>query len=287
MRRKKHKKTIMPVLFLILFMIVSYAAFETEINLKAKGNIYDKVDLCYETATNIDGTLTITNYDETCGVSVNIPKIIKGKIVTKIGDSAFEHKKIKTLKLPDTLTSIGMSAFQRNEIEEVEIPPKITRISSYAFKANKLTYLKLNDGLKQIGMDAFMSNNLTEVNLPKTVQSLEGGTFASNNLTGDEAYIYGINPDGSINYTHLDSYAGKNATGTKIPETVKTLGLEAYANVRYDEIDVPESIKEIPGYCFNNTYANKITLHEGLEKINAAAFGATKITEITIPSSVT
>ena len=43
-------------------MITGYSAFNTNIKLSAKWNVYNKGDLCYETSDNKDGTLTITNY---------------------------------------------------------------------------------------------------------------------------------------------------------------------------------------------------------------------------------
>ena len=115
---------------------------------------------------------------------------------------------------------------------------------------------------------------------------MEGGAFTDNTLTGDGAFIYGINSDGSTNYSVLNSYAGRNATGMQIPDTVITIQREAYVNVRYDEIIVPGRIKEIPSYCFANNYAKKVTIEEGVESLWDSLFEGENITNIDLPSSV-
>ena len=288
MRRKKHKnkKIILTSLILLMCLTVGYASFNTVINLKAKGSVYDKGDLCYTTSDNGDGTVTITDYDKTCGTEVNIPSTIKGKTVTVIGNKAFPSKGITSLTLPDTLKVISSEAFTSNKLKELEIPASVTQIGAYAFRYMYINKLTLHDGLKYIGLDAFQNNYISEINIPSTVTYIGGGAFAANSVTGDKAFIYGINSDGSINYEVLSSYAGKDATGTTIPDTVTTIMPEAYYLVRYEEIDIPSRIKEIPGLCFNNSHATKITLHEGLEEIGSGAFGDTKIASIEIPSTV-
>ena len=84
----------------------------------------------------------------------------------------------------------------------------------------------------------------------------------------------------------MDSYAGQDATGTSIPDSVVTLGDEAYTDVHYEKIDVPARIKYISSFCFHGSYAKEVTLHEGLKAIYSSAFGYTGFSSIDIPSSV-
>lgn len=112
------------------------------------------------------------------------------------------------------------------------------------------------------------------------------GSFDANAVTEDAAFIYDRNEDGSINYTKLNSYAGKDATGTQMLDTVTILAAESYYTVRYSEIDIPSRIKIILGLCFNASWASKITLHEGLELSESGAFGYTSMATIDIPSTV-
>ena len=44
---------------------------------------------CFTTTTNEDNTITITDYDASCGTDVLIPKIINENSVTRIGDWSF------------------------------------------------------------------------------------------------------------------------------------------------------------------------------------------------------
>ena len=289
MRRKtrKNKKLVLTSFILLICLAVGYSAFNTVINLKAKGNIHNKVDLCYTTSDNGDGTVTITDYDKTCGTEVKIPKTLKGKTVTKIGGGAFKLKEITKVIIPSTVTRIERAAFENNSINTLEIPSSVTYIGEYSFRHNKINSLILHEGLKSINLDAFQNNYISEINIPSSVTYLGGGTFAANSVTGENAFVYGRNSDGSIDYTTLDCYAGKDATGTTISDTVTTISREAYYTVKYLEIDVPARIKEIPPYCFNETNAKRITLHEGLEKIGENAFGLNwRLGEISIPSTV-
>ena len=284
---KKQRKIIITSLFIVLLCFsIGYAAFSTNVNLTAKGNVYKVSDKCYTTSDNGDGTVTITDYDEKCGSEVNIPSTIKGKTVTKIGERAFNNKGLTSVMLPDTLIYIGRISFTANNLTSIEIPPSVKTVDNYAFRYMQIHTLILHEGLQNIGTDAFQGNYLTEVNIPKSVTYLGGGSFAANAVTGEAAFIYDRNEDGSINYTKLNSYAGKDATGTSIPDTVTTLEAESYYTVRYSEIDIPSRIKIIPGLCFNASWVSKVTLHEGLERIESGAFGYTGMVTIDIPSTV-
>ena len=75
--------------------------------------------------------------------------------------------------------------------------------------------------LKRIGRNAFYSNELKEIDIPSSVTTIQGGAFAYNKITGNNALVYGRNSDGSVDYTTLNSYAGQDASGLVIPNTVK------------------------------------------------------------------
>lgn len=283
----KHRIIFASIFFCLAFVLATgYSAFSTNINLSAKGNLYKVSDKCYGTSDNGNGTVTITDYDKSCGTEVNIPSTIKGLTVTKIGDNAFQNKGITKLTLPDTLVEVGNYAFHSNKLESLTLPTNIKEVGKYAFEYNEIKYLKLNEGLKNIGLDAFNGNNLTEINIPSSVTYMEGGAFGNNNLKGDAAFIYGINSDGSTNYSVLNSYAGRNATGTSIPDTITVIQPEAYVNVKYEEITIPGRIKEIPSYCFAYSMARKVTIEEGVETLNNMSLAGETITSIDLPSTV-
>ena len=144
---KGQKKIIIIVLFIILLgLSFGYSAFSTNINFSAKGNVYKVSDKCYKTSDNGDGTVTITDYDKTCGSEVNIPSVIRGKKVTKIGDKAFQSREITKVVLPNTLTEVGTFAFHLNKLESLILPASTKIVGNYAFEYNRIKYLKLNEG---------------------------------------------------------------------------------------------------------------------------------------------
>lgn len=94
---------------------------------------------------------TITGYDVSCGLNVNIPSMIDGVIINAIGDNAFLNKNIKSLTLPVALTSIGENSFKGNDLSCVTIPNTVTSIGKGAFYKSSTS----NTGLTGI------SNNTT------------------------------------------------------------------------------------------------------------------------------
>ena len=137
------------------------------------------------------------------------------------------------------------------------MPDNLRTIKDYAFRLNSIQKLNLNDGLEEIGLDTFNSNYLTEIKIPSSVTKLGGGIFSQNNLKGNVTFIYGVNSDGSINYSVLNSYASKDATWTFIPDTVTVIQAKAYVNVHYEEITIPGRIKKIDGYTFYGSESKK------------------------------
>ena len=166
------------------------------------------------------------------------------------------------------------------------MPDNLRTIKDYAFRLNSIQKLNLNDGIEEIGIDAFDSNYLTEIKIPSSVTKLGGGIFPQNNLKGDAAFIYGINSDDSTNYSVLNSYVGKDATGSFILDTVTVIQTKAYVNVHYEEITIAGRIKEIDGYTFYGSEAKKITIEEGVEEISSYAFSKSNITSINLPSTI-
>lgn len=268
-RLKRQRKYIILGSFALLFCLSTiYAAFSTSINLSAKGNVYNKGDLCYTTSDNGDGTVTITDYDKACGSEVNIPSKIKGKTVTKIGGTAyyvskvFNSKGLTKVVIPDTVTYIGNYAFWDNNISSLDLGSGVQSIGMEAFAGNKLTSISFPHSLKKIGSQTFRNNNLTSIPSLENIE-YEGGVFTGNNLTGDDVFVYGKNSDGVTDNTILNSYGGKWAK----------------------EINIPSNVKVIQQYTFRQINANFMNL-TNVETINYSAFFQSYIKTINISSSV-
>ncbi len=283
--RKKHKKRlrkkdivkrriiITTSLFCLTFMLaIGYSVFNTNINLSVKSNIYDKRDLCFETSDNGDGTVTITNYDKTCGSEVNIPPTIKGKIVTKINDASsninttpnsFCNKTLTNVTIPDTIKYIGKFAFYANKIKTLNLGNGVEEINDEAFHGNQLTNIIFPSSLKKIGQGAFLDNYLT------SIPSLENidygrGAFTLNNINPENAFIYEKNSDGSTDYTTLNSYAARKWV---------------------DNLNIPNTVKKIEYYSLRFAQTRVITFQEGVERIEGFALLQTNAEEINLPST--
>lgn len=121
--KRQRKIIILSLLTVLLCFSIGYASFSTNINLSAKGNVYKVFNKCYTTSDNGDGTLTITDYDKTCGTEVNIPSIIRGKTVTVIAGNvkwddhkSFSYKELTKVVIPDTVITIESNSFRSNNI---------------------------------------------------------------------------------------------------------------------------------------------------------------------------
>jgi hypothetical protein len=112
-------KRILPVLSGLLLLIVPAAA-----QAQSGDN--------YGYSTNLDGSITITNYT---GLSnaISIPSNINGLTVTGIGSAAFFNLSLTSVTMPETVTSIGSDAFGRNALTSVTIPASVTNIDNAPF----------------------------------------------------------------------------------------------------------------------------------------------------------
>ena len=261
------------------------------------GTSHKTEDNCYTSKMLKNGTLSITDYDASCGTDVVIPETIDGYTVTEISNgmwdnnlgknfSAFANKDITSVTMPDSIIKIGVMAFINNKIETLKLSDNLINIGDEAFMSNRIETLNLPSTLKTIGGSAFSNNKLTKINIPKTVTSLGGGAFAGNNVTGADAFIYERNSDGSIDNAILNSYAGKNNLDTPIPQTVTRIIFRTFRHTNITELDIPSSVQTIDDSAFNGCYLTKVTLHEGLKYIGPSAFEGTPLTEINIPNTV-
>ena len=297
MRRKRRKnkqiKFIMITSLSLLFILtVGYAAFSTNLNITAKGNIIKTPESCFTVSDNGDGTGTITYYNETCGTKIVIPEKINNLTITKIASSSssdylkgvFAQKNLEYIKLPKTLKEIGTSAFFANKLSKLEIPNGVTIIGEQAFRSNKLTYLSLPNTLKTIGGWAFMDNQLTEINIPTSVTLLGGGVFTKNNVPQPDAYIYSRKDDGSIDYTKLLSYAATELDSLSLNNQTKVVGSGAFEEIKFKETDfsLPEGITIIENNCFTGTNIRSITIPTTTQYIYNSFTGASELKNITI-----
>ncbi len=286
MRRKKSKKKQIIVLTLsaILFLSVAYASFNTNINLKVKGNIKETDGNCFTITDNGDGTGTITDYDKSRGSVVKLPNYINNLKITKIadGDGAngvhgpFVNKGIKKLIISDVLTRIGAYSFCNNTINFLNIPSNVKEIGNHAFAwyGSFSEGLILNEGLETIGGGAFEGNNLTSLKIPSTVKNMYNTIASSNLIEGDEAFIYAKDENGNTDYTYLVSYGNRNTEEITIPSNIKTIGIASFvSDIGIKTVNIKDSVTTIKAQAFWNMHSlTTVNIGSGVTSIDSSAF---------------
>ena len=219
---------------------------------KIKGNETD--ESCF--VVNDSGD-TITNY--TCtDTDVIIPSEINGKVITKIGISAFSNKNLTSVKISESVTSINGSAFSNNQLQSVTIPDSVTSIDGAAFFNNQLQSVTIPDSVITIFSNAFANNQLQSITIPDSVIDIGMGVFENNQLTS-----------------------------IKIGKGLTSLDDETFEDNKLVSIIIPSNVKNIGTFAFFNNKLQNVELSEGIISIGAGAFNNNQLQSITIPSSVT
>ncbi|MGX8705798.1 MAG: leucine-rich repeat domain-containing protein, partial [bacterium] len=144
-----------------------------------------------------DGSAEITAYQGK-DLRITVPATLDGRRVTSIGDSAFNHCGMRTIRLPNGLERIGNVAFMDcqnltsvvvqhglssigfhafsgcGSLVAVDLPDSVREIQDDAFKGcSKLTRFRIPVGLESLGIRAFCGcRSLTVVEIPDSVVSI-------------------------------------------------------------------------------------------------------------------
>lgn len=222
--------------------------------------------------------------------SLTIPKKIKNKPVTIIGESMAEHNRsLVHVELPDTITEIGGAAFHNcSDLENIKLPKSLKAIGNYAFHScSAIKEFKLPASLEIIGALAFSGcSSLTELDLPKNLQSVsESFAVKCKSLN---AFTLGGSKDGKapgcqlidgVAYstdgrTLLAFPAGRTGSYTVEPGT-ETIGYAAFSSCGLTKVVLPDTLKVISNYAFRNADdLEPPVLPDSLEEIGFHAFGA-------------
>ena len=131
-----------------------YEGEETEIKI-----LVPTPESCF-TTTSLDSTsVSITDYDTSCGTDVVIPSKIAGKNVTTIGWWAFKEKNLTSVVIPEGVITIENQAFRINNLTAIKIPNSVTTIEAGAFINNSLTEVELGSSVESIGATAFTTHS--------------------------------------------------------------------------------------------------------------------------------
>ncbi len=209
--------------------------------------------------------------------------------ITSIGKSDYgflDCRKLKEIKIPDSVTSIGSQAFQGcYNLEKITIPNNVTTIRIATFSCcYNLKEITIPNSVTTIEWYAFNEcTSLKEIIIPDSVTSIEYGAFnrcldlvevrMSDSVTNIEHQVFRFctnlkNVKLSNNITEIKQQTFKGCTSLeniKIPDNVKSIGEQAFEDCEsLSEITIPDSVTSIAHYTFN---------------------GCTSLVEVTIPDN--
>ena len=263
----------------------------------------------YDLVTKDDGTIRIEHYNGTAA-NVTIPATIGDKVVSEIGDQAFENNDdiesitfsegnvkigrytfngcdlLEEINFSSTLTTIGNNAFNNcRALQSVEIPSTVKTLGDRAFNACPiLTEVKLNEGLERMGNRFIAGTPVSEIYIPSTVTWAEEA-FADAGLL--ETVTFGEGITSIPNDMFEDNNSLRELT---IPDTVTKLGNDSLCQMgALESIVIPDTVTEMGSYVlYECKNLASVTIGKGVTTIPYCAFTrCVRLREITIPENVT
>ena len=203
--------------------------------------------------------ITITDYEGP--ENVTIPNTINGKAVTRIGNSAFEDKKLTgELTLPKFLKSIGDDGFYNNQITKINFNNGLEVIGNYAFYncTNLSGTLDMSNKVKSLGRNAFGECNYTTINLSSSLKTIGYMAFSWNReLTGVQEFPEGIIVIGR------SAFSKTKLNSAILPSTLESLGKDAFSTLSDAFESVAIKSKKMKSFYGSDAY--EIYLINGTE----------------------
>ncbi len=265
-----------------------------------------------------DGTAEIVRY-EGYGQHADIPAVLDGIPVTRIGSGAFEEERgLISITVPEGITAIGSYAFCRClRLQTVSLPDSLTVIGDGAFQGTSdLEALSIPDSVAEIGSGAFFASGLKAVKLPARLRRIGKQAFQQTRLASVEI------PDGTEEIGHLAFCDCKELTDIFLPDSIASIignpflycsgltgfrfsdahpYLEMKNGVLFSRPDarlicypdileggayvIPDGTRIIGVSAFKNL--REVTIPDSVETIGDYAFGHCPLVSVAIPDSVT
>ena len=261
----------------------------------------EKYDV-YTYEVGSDGTVTITDCDNSAQGTITIPSQIDGKLVTSIGEQAFSYcDSLTSITIPDSVTSIGMQAFSScDSLTSVTIGNGVKKIGEHAFSfCDSLTSMTIGSGVTSIGNEAFRyCSSLTSITIPNSVTSIGSEAFYGCSSLTSATIGSGVTSIGNeafdncdkLNQINVDTantvYSSENGVLFNKDKTELIRYPEGKADTSYS---IPNSVTYIVYRAFYGCGSlTSITIPDSVTSIGTQAFlYCDSLTSITIPNSVT
>lgn len=207
---------------------------------------------------------------------IQIPNIIDGKSIKKVGENAFaDCHGIEQIVVSEGIERIGNGAFHGcSELKKVELPESLKKLGTPVdknrqkneygvFQGCPFSTISLPSGLQVLGYRAFRQCwKLKEINLPNSIEVLEEGAFC---LCKSLANV--LFPD-QLQVIETESFYGCNALRKiELPYSLQCIADNAFrACYCLQSILIPQSVTEIGNgnfdhipnltiLCYANSYA--------------------------------
>ena len=227
----------------------------------------------------------ITGYDpgyEILPGVVIVPETCGGRLVTAIGERAFEDREeITSVYLPGTIHTIEASAFDGcSALRFINLPEGLTRIGRSAFAHCALDHPVLPESLTEIEADAFEEGAVWDtLILPDLVDTIGEGAFRgcginrlklSKNLKTVPSHAFadcGIELVDMLdcpNLRTIESYAFADNEGIdyiSLPRKLTSVQDDAFDGCRLRDFHIPESVREIGMFFDPADVASTFTVH--------------------------
>lgn len=237
-----------------------------------------------------DGTeYEVTGIDNTkykIGIELIIPKYYNGKLVTSIGELAFDNERMYIVQLPDSINYIGRSAFAYcSNLTSINLPENCKSIGRSAFiSCYELVITKIPDSVTFIGDNAFRGCfKITEINLSKNINVINENLFLGC------ANLININIPEGITIIKQSAFLGCGFSTIKLPKTLEKIEDSAFRQcIDLQEIELPDTVETIGWQSFVSCSKLKtVKLSQNLRYIGREAFKyCESLTAITIPENI-
>ena len=198
-----------------------------------------------------DGTAEISQYIGSAK-TVDIPEIIDGKRVTRIGDFAFTTSAgIESITIPNSVTSIGGNAFEYTNLSSITIPSSVTWIGEDAFSGcSRLANVTIPSSVTWIGEGAFSGcSRLANVTISDSVTKIYSSAFQGcTSLTSITI------PNSVTSIGDAAFYGCTSLKSITIPDSVMSIDITAFSGCRTDLIIKGNLSSEAERFAKNEGY---------------------------------